>query len=119
MRMNPEDALQAACVQWFRLQHRGLKLFAIPNGGGRSKAQAVLLKRTGVLSGVFDLFLMVRRNGYAGLWLEAKVKYFNGKKNYLSKEQQEFRNYADANGYKTAVFYTFEEFQTAITEYLT
>lgn len=51
----------------------GAYLFAIPNGGGRSKAEAGRLKAEGVKAGVSDLFLPLQRQGCAGLWLELKA----------------------------------------------
>lgn len=48
-------------------------IFAIPNGGKRSKATAGRLKAEGVKAGVPDLFLPLARNGYHGLFLELKV----------------------------------------------
>ena len=50
-------------------------LFAIPNGGHRSKAQAGKLKAEGVRKGVADLCLPVARHGYNALYIE--MKYVN------------------------------------------
>lgn len=51
----------------------GAYLFAIPNGGGRSKAEAGRLKAEGVKAGVSDTMLPLKRQGCAGLWLELKA----------------------------------------------
>ena len=60
--MNQEEHnIQCACVRWFNYQwpeYRGL-LFAVPNGGARSKATAGKLKAEGVVAGVADLILLV------------------------------------------------------------
>lgn len=47
-------------------------LFAIPNGGFRTKRTAALLKRTGTKAGVPDLCLPVPRGGFCGLYIEMK-----------------------------------------------
>lgn len=48
-------------------------LLAIPNGGRRVKQEAIRLKAEGVKPGVSDLLLPLRRDGFAGLWLELKA----------------------------------------------
>ena len=48
-------------------------MYAIPNGGKRHIHTAVVLKQTGVKSGVPDIFLPVRR-GKHGLFIEMKRK---------------------------------------------
>lgn len=71
-----EHDLQKHLVKRFKLlsgQWRELQLIhAIPNGGGRSKAEAGRLKAEGVKSGVSDLFLPVARGRYHGLYIELK-----------------------------------------------
>lgn len=44
-----ESHLQRQCVAWFRLQYPKLArlLFAVPNGGGRSKVEAGIMKAEG------------------------------------------------------------------------
>ena len=49
-------------------------LYAIPNGGGRSKAEGGRLKAEGVKAGVPDLHLPIRRSCFSGLWIEMKRK---------------------------------------------
>lgn len=41
-----ESALQRTCVSWFRLQYPLIArlLFAVPNGGGRSRVEAAIMK---------------------------------------------------------------------------
>lgn len=67
---------QAALFQWAAL-HEGTEprlrlLFAIPNGGHRSKATAGKLKAEGVKAGVPDVFLPVKRGLLGGLFIELK-----------------------------------------------
>lgn len=111
-----ESELQSACVTWFRYRYPREVLFAIPNGGHRNKITAKILKGEGVLAGVADLFLM---KGYCGneashgLFLEAKYG-----KNDQSDSQELFQQSAISKGYNYEVFYSIEEFQTIISNYL-
>jgi len=61
---------------WVRMasqRHPELRRFHhIPNGGGRSKAEAGRFKAMGVKSGVSDYCLPVARGGFFGLYLEMK-----------------------------------------------
>lgn len=72
-----EHTEQKYLIEWARLNARRLpalaRLYAIPNGGGRSKAQAGMLKAEGVRKGVFDLCLPVARGGWHGLYIEMKA----------------------------------------------
>jgi len=52
-----EHEEQKAFVQWFRAAYPKCRIFAIPNGGARSKATAGKLKAEGVSAGVPDLFV--------------------------------------------------------------
>lgn len=53
------------CVGWFRLQYPavGKLLFAVPNGGARSRTEAAIMKAEGVTAGVTDLILLLGRGG--------------------------------------------------------
>lgn len=55
----PEEKLHRACVAYLRaaLPKRWI-VFHVPNGGGRSKAEAGIFKAMGVLAGMPDLFVM-------------------------------------------------------------
>lgn len=50
-----------------------LQIFAVPNGGARSKKTAGMLKAEGVRAGVLDLYLLVPRGGYHGFAHELKA----------------------------------------------
>ncbi len=54
-------------MSWFRKTYPEVLIFAIPNGGQRSKVTAVKLQAEGVLSGVPDLFVPAW-----GLFIEMK-----------------------------------------------
>lgn len=82
---NLEHQHQAALIKWASYTHlppaadleHGSRvvdyLLAIPNGGHRGKITAAILKAEGVKPGVSDLLLPLRRQGFAGLWLEMKA----------------------------------------------
>jgi hypothetical protein len=110
---NHESKLQRHCVRWFKFQYPKETLYAIPNGGKRSPIEAKIMSGEGVMSGVLDLFLMKARNDYNGLYIEMKYG-----KNKLTQNQKEFIKKAEAQGYKTAVCYTFDEFMSVVNEYL-
>lgn len=110
-----EHLLQCACVRWFAYQwpeYRGL-LFAVPNGGARSKATAGKLKAEGVVAGVADLLLLVPSQGYHALCIEMKTE--TGRQ---SHEQKEWQAKVEAAGYKYVVVRSLEEFINTINNYL-
>lgn len=112
---NLEHGLQSRSVRWFRLQFpdRRHNLFAVPNGGYRTKTTAALLKDEGQLSGVADLILLVRKGTCGALLLEAKIKG-----NYQSPNQKLWQKMIEADGYEYRIFHTIEEFASIVTEYL-
>src|SRR5262245_8907913 len=69
---------QVALFEWAQYNISRLPeldlLFAIPNGGKRSKAVAGKLKAEGVKAGVPDICLPVARRGYHGLFIELKAE---------------------------------------------
>ena len=94
-----EEQEQAYIFQWaeimaFQVPELEL-LHHIPNGGMRSKAEAVRFKRTGVKAGVPDLCLPVARKGYHGLYIELK-RQKGGK---LSEDQKKWLDDLFAQGY--------------------
>ena len=121
-----EHNIQAACVRWFNLQwpqYRGL-LFAVPNGGARSKATAGKLKAEGVVPGVADLILLVPKcvkahddegwyNTIHALCIEMKTA-----KGRQSPEQKEWQANVESKGYKYAVCHSLDEFMAVVNVYL-
>ena len=53
--LNSEHLEQVCLVSWFRKTYPSVRIFAIPNGGGRSMAQGASLKAEGVTAGLPDL----------------------------------------------------------------
>jgi len=83
--LNAEARIQAAVVAWARLVAPEAIVFAIPNGGLRSKPEAARLKWTGVLAGVPDLAVVV--DGGKLFFLEVKAPGGS-----LSADQRAFRD---------------------------
>jgi hypothetical protein len=117
-RKRPDDEehrIQAACVNWFRLQYptHASALFAVPNGGRRDRVSGAKLKAEGVLPGVSDLILLVARRGCYGLLIEMKTS-----KGKQSPAQKEWARDMAARGYLYIVCHSFDEFRQAIDDYL-
>jgi hypothetical protein len=108
-----ESAIQQSCVRWFRLQYPGYILFAIPNGGARSKTEGAIMKGEGVLAGVADLFLALPSGVYHGLFVEMKAG-----KGRQSPAQKAFEKLAIMSGYMYVVCRSLEEFIGTIDNYL-
>lgn len=137
--MNQEEHnIQCACVRWFNLQwpqYRGL-LFAVPNGGARSKATAGKLKAEGVVAGVADLILLVPRNTnpqktpygeicieidgqIPEIWYHALCIEMKTEKGRQSPEQKEWQAKVEVQCYKYAVCRSLDEFMAVVNGYLT
>lgn len=110
-----EFYLQCACVKWFRLQYKQYShnLFAVPNGGKRTKAEAGKLKAEGVLAGVADLILLKSNHHYGALLIEMKTKI--GRQ---SDEQKAWQAKIEKDGYLYVVIRSLEEFMKVVKEYL-
>lgn len=117
MSRHNESRLQTACVTWFRMQHRSLAklLFAVPNGGSRSKIEAAIMQGEGVTPGVSDLILLVARNGYNGLCIEMKTESQGSQQ---SDNQKAWQVLVEAQGYKYIVCRTLEQFMWEINNFL-
>ena len=94
-----EEQEQVAVFQWAEImsnRYPELRMILhIPNGGLRSKSEAVRFKRAGVKKGVPDILLPVARKGYHGLWIEMKRQ----KGGHLSSEQKEWLDGLFQQGY--------------------
>jgi hypothetical protein len=71
-----EDQEQAVIIEWrdiWCVRYPKLELlYAIPNGGFRSKRTGVRMKKTGTKRGIPDLHLPVARGGFHSLYIELK-----------------------------------------------
>ena len=144
-----ESKLQQNCVKWFGMQYAKYDklLFAIPNGGHRSKTEAGILIGEGVKAGVADLMLAVpcspkvirseSKHTYArgpfgdmevdgeitSIWTSGNNSHglFIEMKygdNKQSEEQKKFQKQVEAQGYMYEVVYTLESFMELINSYL-
>lgn len=104
-------------------------MFAIPNGGLRSKATAGRLKAEGVKAGVPDIMVPVARDLmsdqfheytlYHGLFIEMKRPKSVGKRKGREQDNQsDFAKALEAQGYKCVVAYGWEQARDAILNYL-
>lgn len=94
LKVPSEHEEQREFVWWFRRAFPLVRIFAIPNGGARSKREGGRLKLEGVSPGVPDLFIPEWR-----LWIEFK----KSKGGNVSAEQKDWLAYLEAIGYKTFV----------------
>ena len=95
--------------------HPELKLmFHVPNGGGRSKAEAGRFKAEGVKAGVPDIFLPVPSQGMHGLFIELKRL----KGGTVSREQKAWMEALTMQGYAAVVCRGAAEAEEAICDYL-
>ena len=65
--MKTEHEEQREFVMWVRQTYPGVRIFAIPNGGQRSRTTGGKLKAEGVSAGVPDLYIPQLR-----CWIEMK-----------------------------------------------
>lgn len=100
-----EHMEQAYFVQWFRRTYPDIRIFAIPNGGTRSRSQGGKLKLEGVSAGVPDLFIP---NGC--VWVEMK-KSTGG---VISAVQKDWHSYLESIGHTVIIGYGFEDAKSKI-----
>ncbi len=104
-----EHLEQVHFVAWFRREYPGIRIFAIPNGGGRSKAQAGQLKAEGVSAGVPDLYIPALKT-----WIEMKRQ----KGGTVTPAQKDWHEYLRSIGDTVFVCKGFLEAKEIIERYL-
>ncbi len=113
-----EDVEQTQLFTWARLQsckYPELELmYHIPNGGGRSKAEAGRFKAMGVKAGVPDIFLPCARGGYNGMYIELK-RVRGGR---VEPAQKEWLKLLAEQGYYCVVCRGMEAARDEIVKYL-
>lgn len=106
--MPDEHIEQVTFVQWFRRTFDGVRIFAIPNGGYRSKTTAGRLRAEGVSPGVPDLFVPEWR-----LWIEMKRR----KGGVVSPDQRDWIAYLERCGYHCIIARGWEDGVRQITDF--
>lgn len=109
-RIPTEHEEQRELVRWFRQTYKGVRIFAIPNGGARSPATAGRLKAEGVSSGVPDLCIPAWK-----LWAEMK----RTKGGSVSAEQKDWIKYLEEVGYCVKVCRGAEDAKKQIQAFVT
>ena len=114
--LRSEDTEQINVIEWSgwnKKVYPELKLLHhCPNGGSRNKQEAVKLKQMGVLAGIPDLHLPVKKGRYIGLYIE--MKYNKGR---LEESQKEMLKELAAAGHYCVVCYGAEEAINILKEY--
>jgi hypothetical protein len=118
-----ESQHQRALIEWARRSRATYPelrmLFAIPNGGKRNPVTAAVLKAEGVLAGVPDLCLPVKRGPYGGLWIELKRPREGGKVGgVLTESQRAYQGDLMAFGQCVGTCWGWLEAKTLIEAYL-
>ena len=110
-----ESRLLQACVKWFRLQYpqHARLLFSVPNGAVMSPVTARIMKAEGIVAGVSDLILLVPSGNYHALCIEMKTE--TGRQ---SKEQKEWQEAVEAQGYRYSLCRSCKDFLVAVKSYL-
>jgi VRR-NUC domain len=107
---NAEARIQAAIVEWVRTVAPGVLIFAVPNGGLRSKTEAARMKWTGVLAGIPDLVVIapIRRVFFL------EVKMACGR---LSEDQRALFDLLVALGTPRAIVRSIDDVRRAFVEW--
>lgn len=108
---------QVAVFQWSEYQFKVMPelalMYAIPNGGKRTKFQGAWLKAEGLKSGVPDICLPVARGDFIGLYIEMKFD-----KNKPTPNQLAWHDALRKERHRVEVCYSAEEAIEVIKDYL-
>jgi len=111
-----ESEQQIAFFNWCRVMSgsdaRLGTIFAVPNGGYRSKATAGRMRSEGLKAGVWDIFIPIQMGQHCGMWIEMKAG-----KNSLTPGQLAFRE-SVGESYLWFVAYSWDEAVEATCRYL-
>ena len=117
MKEPSESQEQCAFFDWCKRhskEYRGLeKIYAIPNGGERDKANGHRMKLEGLRAGVPDMCLPVACGRYHSLYIEMKVR--SGGR--ISEKQQTWIAALREEGHKVAVCKGFKDARAVVMDY--
>jgi hypothetical protein len=108
-RVPTEHEEQRAFVSIFRKCLSPVRIFAIPNGGHRGKAEAGRLKCEGVSAGVPDLFIPEWL-----LWIEFKRQSGGA----VSKEQKDWHEYLERIGHTVKICKGAEDARSVVLDFV-
>lgn len=95
-----EHQEQVEFVKWFRMQHRGVRIFAVPNAAMRSPQLAAYLKAEGLSPGCPDLWIPA---------LKLAIEFKRQKGGVISPEQKEWAAYLISIGWRHFFAYGCED----------
>lgn len=107
-----EDEEQIAFINWFKTKYKDYLIFSVPNGGSRNKIEASKLKKTGLLSGIPDLIILMPNKEV--LFLEMKRQ----KGGALSIVQKVVINLIEKLGFTVLIGYGFLDAKSKFENYL-
>lgn len=114
-RVYKEQSEQILLVKWFSIRYPQFNklFFHIPNGQHVGIAQGRVLKSSGVVAGIPDMFLSVPSRDFHGLYIEMKAKGGS-----VQDHQKEIHELLRAQKYRVEVCYSFEEAKSSVDAYL-
>lgn len=105
-----ENKIQSEIFIWYHntytIHNKGL-IFAVPNGGTRNIREAILLKATGVVSGVSDLICIMPN--FKLVFVEVKTE-----KGVQSEKQKWFQKLVELFGFEYHLVRSLEEFKVLV-----
>ena len=105
-----EDSLQANIIKYLRLALPKAIVYAIPNAGRRTIAEAMMMKATGLLAGMPDIGIV--RDGGSAYFLEVKPPH-----RYLSEDQKVIAAAMETRHIPRATVRSIEEVTAALIEW--
>lgn len=116
----PEEQLHRSIVQWLAVSlPSGWMFWHTPNGGGRSAAEAGILKALGTRAGMPDLFILGPGSKLIAIEVKAPPETLKSgapsqAKPRVSDEQLRTINDLGANGVPTLIARSIEDVSTAL-----